>query len=72
MSFRMVAPWRFMTSTSVCPTWEIGSVLVQDEGATALQQIEQEVKTTKVLRNGQLYIQRAEKTYTVIGAQIRK
>ena len=61
----------YKSTTSVCPTWEIGSVLVQDESATALQQTEQEVKATKVLRNGQLYIQRGEKTYTVTGAQIR-
>ena len=61
----------YKSTTSDCPTWEIGSVLVQDEGTTALQQTEQEVKATKVLRNGQLYIQRGEKTYTVTGAQIR-
>ena len=61
----------YKSTTSDCPTWEIGSVLVQDESATALQQTEQEVKATKVLRNGQLYIQRGEKTYTVTGAQIR-
>lgn len=61
----------YKSTTSVCPTWEIGSVLVQDESATALQQTEQEVKATKVLRNGQLFIQRGEKLYNVTGAQIR-
>lgn len=61
----------YKSTTSVCPTWEIGSVLVQD-GAAALQQTEQESKVNKVLRNGQLFIQRGEKTYTVTGAQIRK
>ena len=61
----------YKSTTSVCPTWEIGSVLVQDGGA-ALQQTEQESKATKMLRNGQLFIQRGEKTYTVTGAQIRK
>ena len=61
----------YKSTTSVCPTWEIGSVLVQDGGA-ALQQTEQEGKATKMLRNGQLFIQRGEKTYTVTGAQIRK
>ena len=62
----------YKSTTSVCPTWEIGSVLVQDGGAAALQQTEQESIATKMLRNGQLFIQRGEKTYTVTGAQIRK
>ena len=47
------------------------AALVRDGGA-ALQQTEQESKATKMLRNGQLFIQRDEKTYTVTGAQIRK
>ena len=58
----------YKSTTSVCPTWEIGSVLVQDGGAAALQQTEQDSKATKMLRNGQLYIQRGEKLFNVLGA----
>ena len=48
------------------------AALVRDGGAAALQQTEQESIATKMLRNGQLFIQRGEKTYTIIGAQICK
>ena len=41
------------------------AALVRDGGAAALQQTEQESIATKMLRNGQLYIQRGEKTYTI-------
>ena len=58
----------YKSTTSICPTWEIGSVLVQDGGAAALQQTEQESIATKMLRNGQLYIQRGEKLFNVLGA----
>lgn len=58
----------YKSTTSVCPTWEIGSVLVQDDAAAALQQTEQESKATKMLRNGQLFIQRGEKLFNVLGA----
>ena len=44
------------------------AALVRDGGAAALQQTEQESIATKMLRNGQLYIQRGEKLFNVLGA----
>ena len=44
------------------------AALVRDGGAAALQQTEQESIATKMLRNGQLYIQRGEQLFNVLGA----
>ena len=44
------------------------AALVRDGGAAALQQTEQDSKAAKMLRNGQLYIQRGEKLFNVLGA----
>ena len=59
----------YKSTTSDCPTWEIGTVTVLDEGGMGLQQTRQEGSTTKVLRSGQLYILRGGKAYTVLGAR---
>ena len=59
----------YKSTTSDCPTWEIGTVTVLAEGGMGLQQTREEGSATKVLRNGQVYILRGGKAYTVLGAQ---
>lgn len=40
-------------------------------GAQAIEEIANDVKATKVIRNGQIYIIRDGKTYNVVGAEVR-
>lgn len=57
----------YKSTTSDCPTWEIGTVRVV-EGTTGLEQTTQESGAIKVLRNGQVYILRVGKAYNMLGA----
>ena len=59
----------YKSTTSDCPTWEIGTVTVLAEGGMGLQQTREEGSATKVLRSGQVYILRGGKAYTVLGAR---
>ncbi|MBO4691008.1 MAG: C10 family peptidase [Paludibacteraceae bacterium] len=62
--------FRYTSTTSYAPQWEIKDFSVQPyltpiENVTADQQ-----PATKILRNGQILIQRGEKTYTLQGQEV--
>ena len=62
----------YTSTTSYAPQWEIKNFAVKPSTATLIESVQpSQLSATKVLRNGQLFILRDGKTYSVQGAEIK-
>lgn len=62
----------YTSTTSYAPQWEIKNFAVNPSTATLIESVQPtQSSATKVLRNGQLFILRDGKTYTVQGQEVR-
>ena len=62
----------YTSTTSYAPQWEIKNFEVKTSSATRIESVQlTQASATKVFRNGQIFILRDGKTYTVQGQEVR-
>lgn len=64
--------FKYTSSTSYAPQWEIKNFAVKKVSTQDVEAVKpSHQQATKILRNGQIFIIRGEKTYTMTGQEVR-
>ncbi len=68
----VVIAFRYVSDTNYAPQWEIKNFTVKQATTTAVSNTKaEESSATKILRNGQIFILRGDKTYTLQGQEVK-
>lgn len=68
----VVIAFRYVSDTNYAPQWEIKNFTVKQATTTAVSNTKaEESSATKILRNGQIFILRGNKTYTLQGQEVK-